>query len=242
MTSPKFPPAPLSRTAAGVSVAVTSDQSLIAEAVRTALASHGCAAFVVPWTVPVATVEVRPGGPCPDAVLLMSDLASSAAVLQATSAAARWASSRSVLLTGAPAGPLWGAVLAGGIDVVMPLSTTLEELLPVVQDLSAGAPVMDERLRVGLVRRWRAATEERRALVARVDSLSRRERTVLRLLHAGEPVDSIAELLAVSPSTVRSQVRAVLRKLGVRSQLAAVAQFDLVQQQFPWEDVPGTQP
>jgi DNA-binding NarL/FixJ family response regulator len=40
---------------------------------------------------------------------------------------------------------------------------------------------------------------------------------------AGEPAESIAEHSFVSLATVRSQIRAILQKLDVRSQLAAVA-------------------
>ena len=57
----------------------------------------------------------------------------------------------------------------------------------------------------------------------RVGSLTPREHEVLTLLHAGEPVAQIAQLLGVSPATVRTQVKAVLRKLQVNSQLGAVA-------------------
>lgn len=57
----------------------------------------------------------------------------------------------------------------------------------------------------------------------RLATLTPREREVLELLGAGRPVGQIAQTLGSSPATVRSQVRAVRRKLGVHSQLAAVA-------------------
>ncbi len=46
---------------------------------------------------------------------------------------------------------------------------------------------------------------------------------MLRALCEGRAVDEIARDAVVSVSTVRSQVRAILRKLGVNSQLAATA-------------------
>lgn len=61
------------------------------------------------------------------------------------------------------------------------------------------------------------------AALERLDSLTPREREVLELLGAGRPVRQIAQTLGSSPATVRSQVRSVRRKLGVHSQLAAVA-------------------
>jgi DNA-binding CsgD family transcriptional regulator len=58
-----------------------------------------------------------------------------------------------------------------------------------------------------------------RALVG----LTASERKVLYYLTEGWGAQEIAEELAVSLTTVRSHIRSVLRKLGVRSQLAAVA-------------------
>jgi DNA-binding NarL/FixJ family response regulator len=46
---------------------------------------------------------------------------------------------------------------------------------------------------------------------------------VLAGLLAGEPAEAIAHRSYVSLATVRSQIRAILLKLGVNSQLAAVA-------------------
>ena len=46
------------------------------------------------------------------------------------------------------------------------------------------------------------------------------------MLHAGDRISRIAQLLGVSPVTVRSQVKSVLRKLEVKSQLGAVAALD----------------
>ena len=55
------------------------------------------------------------------------------------------------------------------------------------------------------------------------ESLSRRENEVLCLLMEGHSVAKIAESSFVSVGTVRTQVKAILRKLGVNSQAAAVA-------------------
>jgi DNA-binding NarL/FixJ family response regulator len=55
------------------------------------------------------------------------------------------------------------------------------------------------------------------------EALSPREADVLRDLVHGRSVDEIARERFVAVSTVRSQVQAILRKLGVNSQLAATA-------------------
>ena len=48
-------------------------------------------------------------------------------------------------------------------------------------------------------------------------------------LHRGEDVRRVANRLGSSPDTVRTQVRAVLRKLGVESQVAAVWSLEQLQ-------------
>ena len=55
------------------------------------------------------------------------------------------------------------------------------------------------------------------------EQLTMREREVLAALVDGLTAEEIAETHFVALTTVRSQIRAVLQKLGVRSQLAAVA-------------------
>ena len=57
----------------------------------------------------------------------------------------------------------------------------------------------------------------------RLSWLTVRERTVLIHLMRGLSVDEIAAAEIVGVCTVRSQVRCILQKLGVHSQLAAVA-------------------
>jgi PAS domain S-box-containing protein len=55
------------------------------------------------------------------------------------------------------------------------------------------------------------------------DSLTRREREVLKLLAAGANTRVLAERLGISPATVRNHVQNLFGKLGVHSRLEAVA-------------------
>ncbi|HUS41919.1 MAG TPA: response regulator transcription factor [Ilumatobacteraceae bacterium] len=75
-----------------------------------------------------------------------------------------------------------------------------------------------EHLRVERIKMIRAR--------ARFDELTPREALVLSALADGHSADEIAEQHYVALNTVRSQIRAVLQKLGVNSQLAAVAIAD----------------
>lgn len=73
---------------------------------------------------------------------------------------------------------------------------------------------------LGLLRAHRAAAEERLAPFA---ALTQRERDVLAALMEGRSAEEIANESVVALSTVRSQIRGVLTKLDVSSQLSAVA-------------------
>ena len=61
------------------------------------------------------------------------------------------------------------------------------------------------------------------ARVGRSAELTARERDVLERLAEGRATDEIAELLHVSPHTVRSRVKTLLRKLEARNREHAVA-------------------
>ena len=82
-------------------------------------------------------------------------------------------------------------------------------------------------MRAGEVEELLAAARRSRAanapLSAAFDSLTPRERVVLQGIVAGATADQIAAAEFVSVTTVRSQIRSILRKLGVSSQLAAAA-------------------
>ncbi|MDQ4054475.1 MAG: LuxR C-terminal-related transcriptional regulator [Actinomycetota bacterium] len=133
---------------------------------------------------------------------------------------------RWLLLTEADRGPLWGAMFEVGVARILQSSTTMADLLRVITQLRKGAGWNCGTEREELVEAWHRAQAERAAARARMSSLTRRELEVLRQLHLGHSVRQIAEHNRVAPSTVRSQVHSVLRKLGVNSQLAAAAHYE----------------
>ena len=83
-----------------------------------------------------------------------------------------------------------------------------------------GTPAAERRR---LIADWHRLEAEQADLAERIATMTPREREVLGYLYAGTPVRSIARRLHLSEATVRSQVQRVLRKLEVRTQLAAVA-------------------
>jgi LuxR family maltose regulon positive regulatory protein len=56
----------------------------------------------------------------------------------------------------------------------------------------------------------------------RQESLSPREREILRLMAEGRTAEETAELLCVAPSTVRSHVKAAYSKLGAHRKIDAL--------------------
>ena len=76
-----------------------------------------------------------------------------------------------------------------------------------------------------LVEGYLARSAERRELLAKLERLTQREREVLALLADGQRAQAVADHFVVSLATVRTQIRAVLTKLEVGSQLEAVALY-----------------
>lgn len=200
-------------------IAVASDQALVAEALAAALSAHGLAVTRIPWGADVRQVLRRDSGPAAVGVLV-SDLRPEA--IEPARHLVRAYPSRWLLLTEAPPGLAWGALLDAGIVGIRTSTITLGELLVLVGEFAAGR--IDEiGDRAALVDAWREAHERHREVHRRLSRLTDREFDVLRLLGTGRTVPEIAALHDVALSTVRSQVRAVLRKLDVHTQLAAVA-------------------
>jgi DNA-binding NarL/FixJ family response regulator len=114
------------------------------------------------------------------------------------------------------------AIAAGALGTV-PKSSSFERLLHAIRTAAAGGQLMTDRERDAWLLRHHGHQREQRALADRLDRLSQREREVLQLLAEGSRAAGIADQLVVSLSTVRTQIRAILTKLDVGSQLEAVA-------------------
>jgi DNA-binding NarL/FixJ family response regulator len=99
----------------------------------------------------------------------------------------------------------------------------VDAIVAVVDDVLTGRPLLGPTTREALLDDLRVRRESLHRALSPFDRLTPRERRVLGGLVEGLSVDEIAGIHYVSVATVRSQVRAILQKLGVRSQLAAVA-------------------
>lgn len=208
---------------------VTAEQALIAEAVRAALVDRGHDVYVLRWPGDVAVpgprgTRGRPPLEDLDAGLLLSDLDRwsrvRAAALVIESIDLPW-----VVMAGRPPDAAWGAVLEAGARLVVPSRVSLDEVAGMLGAVVREGLTAPPQQRARLEESWRELRSRHETSAERLASLSPREREVLRLLYSGTSVAGIAEVLEVSPETVRSQVKSVLRKLGTASQLSAVAMF-----------------
>jgi DNA-binding NarL/FixJ family response regulator len=214
------------------SVLIVDDHSLIAQGLSLALRAegldvHAAAEPDVDLVVALARVH-RP-------VLALVDLQFDG-VLRGDALVAPLSEWTSVIvLTGLTDGAVLGQCLEAGAVAVVSKSEPFDHLLERIKAAIRNEPAQSARDREDLL----AAASQRRAEEARrfsqFASLSQREQEVLELLAEGFAAEQIAERVFVALSTVRTHIQAILRKLDVNSQLAAVARvreagwsFDLV--------------
>ncbi|MFE1439413.1 LuxR C-terminal-related transcriptional regulator [Streptomyces sp. NPDC058739] len=100
---------------------------------------------------------------------------------------------------------------------------SLSRLLTVVRGVLRDETHLSPALLTGVLRELTAARKHRTESERLVESLTPREREVLRCMVAGLGRKAVAERLFLSPHTVRTHMQNVLGKLGVHSTLAAVA-------------------
>jgi len=194
-------------------VLVVAPKGILGEALAAVLAAGGLAVRLAePPGVAAASpraaaaVVVAPPGPGDDAV--------PGAVAALHQSGARVA----VLGPGSGPGTL-SACLESGAGLLIPWGATLEQFIDAVATLAGGRSASLPRDRVP------ARDESARARAARemLESLTARERAVLADLVAGRRAAAIARSSYVSLHTIRSQIRSILDKLDVHSQLEAVA-------------------
>lgn len=130
---------------------------------------------------------------------------------------------RVVVVTAESGDAVWGTAVERGAVTVLSKNADLDDVVDVVCAAHAGEQVLDENRRQELLAAARRAQAEQDDRLAPFRRLSRREAEVLRHLAAGAAAATIAAAAHVSEATVRSQIRAVLAKLEVTSQLQAVA-------------------
>ena len=202
-------------------VLIVDDHELLAESLAFCLRRGGVEARLAPTSSADAIVAMA-GAYQPNAVLL--DLA-----LGELSGTDLIRPLREV--TGAPVLVVTGTVdrirlaecLEAGAAGIISKTCGFQVLLEKVLDVLTGQSPLAEPERVALLdelRRRRAAEQCR---LAPFQALTPKERCVLAALMEGRSPKEIAVASYVGVGTVRSQIKAIHQKLGVSSQLAAVA-------------------
>lgn len=150
----------------------------------------------------------------PDVVLFgyrMADMRAPEAVprLRAALPAARL-----LLFTGERAEAPLEAVLRAGVDGCLLADAPPAELLDAIRRVAAGERVLDPRL---------PAVRSEAARPRLPAPLTRREYEVLRRVAMGETNEEVARALGLSRNTVKTYLQGVLRKLGARNRVEALA-------------------
>lgn len=127
-----------------------------------------------------------------------------------------------VVVTGNGDHVRWGECLRHGARAVLDKASPLNHLIAALRLIVDGRAVMSREDRERLMLLYHREKLVLHDLRERLHSLTPREAEVLRCLMAGRTVRDIAEASVVAEATVRSQVKAVLAKLQVSSQIAAV--------------------
>lgn len=211
--TPTHPGAAPSAPEAGLVTRLVTPLSLIGQTVATALRSRG---VTVEESVRAAVTGDATVVVVIDDLVAAGDVARVVALLRSTT-------SPVLVLTGRPRGPYWGALVSAGAVSILSSAVSLDELVEALAVVHYGgrvlAPSESEELLAGWLEFVRRQDEARE----RLHQLTPREHAVLAGMRTGATVVELAGLLEVREATIRTHVRAILRKLGVRSQLAAVA-------------------
>jgi len=133
------------------------------------------------------------------------------------------AGGRVVLMTGVHDGPRLAACIEAGAIGIVDKTAGFDDLVAAVRHAVAGEQLLTDAQRQDFILVLRAKRMADGARLAPFATLSHREQSVLAALMAGDAADAIAVSRNVSLATIRSQIRSILLKLGVKSQLAAVA-------------------
>lgn len=201
-------------------VLLVEDHLMMAQALELSLAARGLECRIA-GLGDLDDVTSQASGFAADLVLLDLNLGSLDGLQLVAPLAATGA--RVLIVSGTGRPERLAAALAAGAVGWVAKSDPFEDLVETVIDVLGGGtpPLPGGRDHLVAVGRERLAHDEE--VGSRMARLTAREREVLQALAAGHAVQDIARQLFVSVPTVRTHVRAILGKLGVSTQLAAVA-------------------
>jgi DNA-binding NarL/FixJ family response regulator len=116
---------------------------------------------------------------------------------------------------------IFGALTAGASGFLLK-RTSPELLIEAIKTVAAGDSLLSPSVTRRVIDRMAALPSAEAVLDRRVDRLTAREREVLEQLARGLSNAEIAEALVIEESTVKTHVKRILMKLGLRDRVQAV--------------------
>ena len=107
------------------------------------------------------------------------------------------------------------AALESGASAFIHKSRAADEVVEAIRKVAHGETLITPRTIAALL-------NKRRAMDGQLDSLTPREKEVLRLVASGDSSREIAARLGISYATVRTHIRSLGSKLGVHSKVQAI--------------------
>lgn len=138
-----------------------------------------------------------------------------------------------VVVTGDGDRARWGECLVYGARTVLDKASSLNTILATIRRVGEGRALMTREERDALVHHFQTEKRSDHETRLRLENLTPREQEVLGHLMLGHAVRDIARTFVVSEATVRTQVKSILSKLEVSSQLAAVGAANAVRWRPP---------
>jgi two-component system, NarL family, response regulator LiaR len=137
-----------------------------------------------------------------------------------------------VLLSASDDAELGLVGLRAGASGFLSKSVGLDALPRALRAAHCGEAVISRQLTMRIIDGMRRVRDDGAGLRPVRSRLTSREWEVLDLLCEAQSTDQIAETLVLSPETVRSHIKNLLRKLGVRSRREAVEQAKRLRSQM----------
>lgn len=116
---------------------------------------------------------------------------------------------------------IFGALRAGASGFLLK-RTRPEELITAVHTIASGDSLLSPSIARRVIDRMAQQPTPNFAGQAKLDGLTPREREVLELVARGMSNREVAAALVVQESTIRSHVKSILMKLGLRDRIQAV--------------------
>jgi DNA-binding NarL/FixJ family response regulator len=223
-----------------IRVVVIDDHRMFTEAIELLLASE-------PGIVVAGTAHSARDGmelclrTAPDVVLMDFDLPDLDGASAIRWLSARIPTARYLAMTALPVDRVRTRIQAAGARGVVPKSRTVEELVAAIRAVAALPPAAEVAAGVRIMRPG-GGGPARSTGESRI--LTDRETEVLEATALGLGTAGTARALAISPLTVRTHLKSILRKLDAHSKVEAVAaayRLGLIEPSWPGRSAVGTQ-